>query len=248
MHMEKLISQLMRLYLTPDDASRDRLAAHLRGHDTLAVQAEGGKTRVIVLAFDRQNDGTDGHWTALCELASILQVEFGFPAPAVSVSGAEGYRLWLSLETPVPVSEAQQFMERLQYAHAPAMAPPGPAAAARPNALPPCLHPRSGRWAAFINPGMGASFADEPGLEMAPPLAAQAAFLDGLESVSLAQFRQALQELDPASLPARQEATPAPGAPAEGLLLRDASLEDIVRHLHAQNIEPTFRHLLPGTR
>jgi hypothetical protein len=32
------------------------------------------------------------------------------------------------------------------------------------------------------------------------------------------------------------------------LLLRDATLEDIVRHLHAKNIEPTFRHLLPGSR
>jgi len=28
------------------------------------------------------------------------------------------------------------------------------------------------------------------------------------------------------------------------LLLKDATLEDIVRHLHAKNIEPTFRHLV----
>jgi hypothetical protein len=30
-----------------------------------------------------------------------------------------------------------------------------------------------------------------------------------------------------------------------GLLLKDATLEDIVRHLHGQNIEPTFRFLAP---
>ncbi|MDB5791138.1 MAG: hypothetical protein JWQ80_1162 [Massilia sp.] len=253
--MEKLISEWMRLYLTPHDALRERLAAHLLGQESVAVQAHDGMTRVLVVPFDKQNDGTDRHWTALCELASILQAQFGFPAPAVSVSGAEGYRLWLSLAAPVPVSEAQQFIEQLHRAHGFGAAP-GPGAAAGPHALPPCLNARSGRWAAFINPGMGASFADEPGLEVAPPLAAQAAFLEGLESIGLAQFRQALQALQPASLPASLPASqsaqpasrPVASGPAEGLLLRDATLEDIVRHLHAKNIEPTFRHLLPGSR
>ena len=40
---------------------------------------------------------------------------------------------------------------------------------------------------------------------------------------------------------------PAPVAAAgnpDTLLLKDATLEDIVRHLHALNIEPTFRHLI----
>ena len=36
-----------------------------------------------------------------------------------------------------------------------------------------------------------------------------------------------------------------PVAASEGLLLKDATLEDIVRFLHSKNIEPTFRHLLP---
>jgi hypothetical protein len=34
------------------------------------------------------------------------------------------------------------------------------------------------------------------------------------------------------------------GAVADTLLLRDATLEDIVRFLHAKQIEPTFRHLI----
>jgi hypothetical protein len=37
----------------------------------------------------------------------------------------------------------------------------------------------------------------------------------------------------------------ATSATAPGLLLQDASLEDIVRWLHARHIEPTFRHRLP---
>jgi hypothetical protein len=32
---------------------------------------------------------------------------------------------------------------------------------------------------------------------------------------------------------------------AEGLLLKDATLEDIVRFLQAKHIEPTFRFLTP---
>jgi hypothetical protein len=95
---------------------------------------------------------------------------------------------------------------------------------------------------------MGASFADEPGLEMAPPMAGQAAFLEGLESISEAQFLGALDMLQQAqavapvaSVPAAEQAV----AP-EGLLLKDATLEDIVRFLHSKNIEPTFRHLIEG--
>lgn len=38
--------------------------------------------------------------------------------------------------------------------------------------------------------------------------------------------------------------TPQTPAAASGLLLKDASLEDIIEFLHCKNIEPTFRHLL----
>ena len=44
--------------------------------------------------------------------------------------------------------------------------------------------------------------------------------------------------------PAADAPVEAPAASAQGLLLKDASLEDIVRHLHAKHIEPTFRHII----
>jgi hypothetical protein len=90
---------------------------------------------------------------------------------------------------------------------------------------------------------MGASFAQDTGLEMAPPIAAQAAFLEGLRSISAEQFAEVLGAL-PVSLPV-VVATAVPAAAPAGLLLKDATLEDIVKFLHAKNIEPTFRHLLP---
>jgi hypothetical protein len=44
------------------------------------------------------------------------------------------------------------------------------------------------------------------------------------------------------------QALPAQSAASspEGLLLKDATLEDIVRHLQAKHIEPTFRFLHLG--
>jgi hypothetical protein len=254
--MEKLIAQLMRLYMVADmvaDMAAGRtepglLARRVLGETTtpLALATPEGMTRTIVIGFDKARYQEAGqHWTRLCELAHTLQTQYGFPAPGVSISANAGFRLWLSLEAPVPASEAQQLLALLKDAGFPELAV-APDAATRPVELPPCRDPDTGRWAAFIHPGMGASFIDEPGLEMMPPPAAQAAFLEQLESISPAQFRDALA--DP------RMAAPAPLAaggadPGAGqLLLRDATLEDIVRHLHAKGIEPTFRHLLPPLR
>ena len=248
--MEKLIAQLMRLYLLPGQLDPDLLQRHLLGQVTLPlVLPAAGMTRALVLDFDKAKGDEDGrHWTRLCEVAQALQADYGFPAPGVSISADAGFRLWLSFEVPVPAAEAQRFLERLRDATFPELAV-APDAVDRPVALPPCLDPASGRWSAFIHPGMGASFADEPGLDMAPPPLAQAAFLEQLERIGPDQFQAALQSLQPVPdavpVPAGEPGPPA--APGAGdLLLRDATLEDIVRHLHARNIEPTFRHLLPA--
>ena len=256
--MQKLISELSRLYLPADALSPQLLAQNMLGQSSQAVglSNDRGQARAIVIPFDKIADREDGeHWRRLCEVAQALQAELGLPAPAVSISGANGYALWLSLATPAPVAQVQQFLELLHTAYFPDM-PLRPDAAAAAVELPPCLHPRTGRWAAFIHPGLGASFADESGLEMAPPFAAQSAFLEGLHSISEAQFLHALQTLQkshgaaPVSVSAPSVAPTGASmagraAAPDGLLLKDATLEDIVRFLHAKNIEPTFRHLIP---
>lgn len=242
--VEKVISELGRLYLPQGTFSPDALAQHVQGQATLPVSlvASDGMARAMVIPFNKLQSGDgDGHWTLLCQVANALQADLGLPAPAVSISGKHGFGLWLSLESPVGSDRIQHFLALLQRAYFPAVELRADAAAAAVE-LPPCLHRETGRWAAFINPGLGASFADESGLEMAPPLAGQVALLEGLHSISDAQFQHALALLDQvqAVLP-----EPVPAAPASGaLLLKDASLEDIVRHLHARGIEPTFRHLI----
>jgi hypothetical protein len=93
---------------------------------------------------------------------------------------------------------------------------------------------------------MGASFAEELGLEMQPPIAAQAAFLEGLQSIGDAEFAKALDLLQQKHIAAPEAAPRATtyAATPESLLLKDATLEEIIKHLHSMNIEPTFRHLL----
>lgn len=268
--MDKLISELMRLYLPAGALEPALLAQHLQGEQNVPVSLTGndGLTRAMMIPFRKAKGAQDdAHWDQLCEVANALQERLGFPAPAVSISGGDAYYLWLSLATPVPSEQAQAFLARLRDAYFPdtELAPDHVLA---PVALPPCLHPRTGRWAAFIHPGMGVSFADEPGLEMMPPAGGQAGFLEGLESIDEAQFAHALALLQPegdspqASLalvpalhtpevefaPAHPPVSRTSPAPADGLLLKDATLEDIVRHLHALGIEPTFRHVLPPAR
>jgi hypothetical protein len=276
--MEKLIAELTRLYLAPEAITREALAQHILGQTTLAIKltTADGLVRALAITFRKAfGDGEAGHWERLCKVANALQADLGLPAPAVSIDGAAAYRLWLSLATPVPAGQAQDFLALLRQAYF-LEYELAPDAATAPVYLPPCLNPRSGKWAAFIHPGMGASFAEESGLEMAPPLAGQAGFLEGLDSIDAEQFRDAMRKLEQRLAPAPVRASaPAPaaavsstaldalaaeppalqppeqppdkstaGAP-EGLLLKDATLEDIVRFLHAKNIEPTFRFLPP---
>lgn len=248
--MQALISQLNRLYLAEDALPPGTIEQRLLGHASPAVSlaTPAGLTRAMVIDFRKQPDAADAaHWACLCSVANALQSDYGLPAPAVSISGDDGFNLWLSLEKPATVEQAQAFVDLLREACMPG-AQVRPVTA--PVELPPCLHERTGKWSAFINPGLGASFADESGLEMAPPLAGQVALLEGLHSISEAQFVHAIDTLRRAraasAAPAAPSAaaSPAASAPPAGLLLADATIEDIVRHLHARGIEPTFRYLI----
>ena len=232
--MDKLLSELMRLYLLPDSP-----AAQAGPGPAADLASAAGLTRAIAIPF-RKTPGEDAqHWDRLCTVANGLQADFGFPAPAVSVASAGGFMLWLSLAAPVPVADARRFVAGLGRLW-PDTLPPADTIG-QPVELPPCPNTAAGTWAAFIHPGMGASFADESGLDMAPPAAGQVAFLEGLDSIAPGQFAGALARLEAPAAPVEIPEVPS----AAGLLLKDATLEDIVRVLHARGIEPTFRFTLP---
>jgi hypothetical protein len=262
--MDKLIAELKRLYLLDDqecfpagELTAQMLEQHLSGEKTTSLNlvSDNGLVRALIVDFNHVGDAPAlQHWDRLCGVAHALQDQLGLPAPAVSISGAGGYSLWMSLATPVPLNQAQQFLHLLRKTYFPDL--PNEEIGLRPDTvtsttaeLPPCLHMASGNWAAFINPGMGASFAGESGLEMMPPYAAQAAFLEGLHSLTDKQFTHAIGTMQPPHGKERPHKPAEPAAPPQaapgGLLLKDATLEDIIRHLHSKNIEPTFRHVMP---
>lgn len=227
--MDKLNTELHRLYMFDGQQA-----------PTIDLVNADGETRTLPIDFHKA--AGDQHWLRLCDVANAVQQELGLPAPAVSVSGGECYRLWLSLAKPIPAAQARQFLALLHKAYfEDEVIDLGRGSVE----LPPAENRATGLWSAFINPGMGGALAEDMGLEMAPNDAAQALFLERLDSISEEQFAQALATLQrkhggAASAPVAQSAPRA----ADGLLLKDATLEDIVRHLHALGIEPTLRHVL----
>ncbi|EEF22110.1 conserved hypothetical protein, partial [Ricinus communis] len=106
--MDKLLSELTRLYLLPDSP-----AAQTGPGPAADLVSAAGFTRAIAIPF-RKAPGEDAqHWERLCAVANGLQADFGFPAPAVSVASTGGFMLWLSLAAPVPVADARRFVAGL---------------------------------------------------------------------------------------------------------------------------------------
>lgn len=241
----------------------------------LELVSAAGQTRALVLEFRRKaGQAVPRHWDNLCRMANYLQQQLELPAPAVSITGVNSFRLWLSLAHAVPLEHAETFLQQLCATSLPELAadeldwlPQGSRQPAQTTLDCPPTFNGNGLWSAFIHPGMGAAFEEESGLVVEPPPAGQAAFLERLHSISASQWTHAcalLQSQQPEAAPATQVApttqaadtayphgteASATAAGTQGrhdtLLLKDATLDDIIRHLHERNIEPTFRHLLP---
>lgn len=218
---DKLIAELQRLYFLPEQVWHEQkgdsyypagklstaiLQQHLAGTKTAALNlvSAAGLTRTLVIDFDGVPHGKgEQHWDKLCEVANGLQTELGLPAPAVSISGRKGYGLWISLEQTIPAATAQSFLHLLSKKYLngveaidlrPDTATPTDGAVAVAK-LPPCLHRKNDKWAAFITPEVGAIFHETPYLESPASHAAQAKLLAGIESVPLMAFMQALTKL-----------------------------------------------------
>jgi hypothetical protein len=167
--MSRLEAELQRLYLA--------------GGSTLV--------RAPVLELARPGD-----WATLAKVWKGVQADLELPAPAIAVTGTDGYQLWFSLAQPVPPAQAQDFLQRLCRRYLPDVAPER--IATQPNALPP-REVQTDHWAAFVTPDLAAVFADEPWLDLPPGSDAQAELLSRIESVKPEAWQRALQRLHSAS-------------------------------------------------
>lgn len=211
--MDRLIAELQRLYFPKDQLASKAVAQTLAGGEPVALDPVGpdGRTRVMVLGFGRAAD-----WAAAVDLFRVVQEELELPAPAISVSGQNGYEVWFSLAEAVPAEDARRFLEAIRLRYLSEL--PASRLQQRPGDGPvdlvPALHRASGKWSAFIDPSMGSMFADEPGLEMAPSLDRQADLLSGFENIKAVDFKRVMGLLASPAAPAGGDAEGAGGQPS----------------------------------
>lgn len=208
--MSTLFGELQRLYfLSGQQCSRSAFGAggeSVAGALTPAVLAQGlageldvgldllgadGRVRAMVLGFARAAD-----WPRVADLYQAVQEDLDLPAPALAVSGLDGFGLWFSLAEAVPAEVARAFLEGLRCRYLADMPPArlvfqpdgGESAIVK---LTPARQHGSGKWSAFIDPSLGSMFVEEAGLEMAPNTEQQARILAGLASIKPSELLRA---------------------------------------------------------
>lgn len=209
--MNRLSNELQRLYLPHEQAHSLPGTAQ----EIPSLIGSDARVRALVMGFDRA-----AGWNAAGALWQGVQDELGLPAPAIAVSGRDGYQLWFSLQQAVSVAQAHEFLDLLRQrfvdavdpSHVrllPASDPAAPQAARHAQLVP--LRLADDRWSAFVAPDLAALFNEEPWLDLPPGPEAQADLLLCLHSIAPEEFRLALQRLRPLV----QQAQPVPGSAAE---------------------------------
>ncbi|WP_310494334.1 hypothetical protein [Dechloromonas sp.] len=217
--MNRFISELTRLYFLPGQEWQTWLPSEsgepayvMEGLLTPEVLAErlatesnvgltlvspDGMVRAMVISL-----ANGSYWEQLAALYQGVQEDFDVPAPAISVSVEDGYQIWFSLAEPVPLQQAQAFLNalRLKYLNDIPVARlkfrPGIEDGTNVHSLSvlPLMQAlkEPERWSAFIDPSMGCMFIDESWLEMAPNLDQQAAMLAEVETIKAEDFQRVM--------------------------------------------------------
>ena len=243
--MDRLYAELARLFFRREqacrwtsaeaaDEARDAVAAlspaiaeqAFAGNGEVALQLAGSGAeagvRVLAVEFDCAERSRD--WPHVAAFLQALHDDLELPAPALAVRAHAGYAVWISLAQPWALADAVAFLNALRDRYLtqlprhvltlrPGDAAPGTDASWLP--LLPARHAASGHWSAFIDPGLGALFADEPWLEMAPNRGQQADILATLKSVDAAALARAVDALAASSRgAAERQDDPTPAATA----------------------------------
>ncbi len=204
--MNRLQSELHRLYLVHE------------GADPATEQ-----TRTMVLELARPAD-----WQALSAVWKGVQADLALPAPAIAVSGVDGYQLWFSLAAPVPVVQAQVFLEALRERYLGNVARQRvrlmPSAHALPAPLVPAQQEATGQWSAFVASDLASIFADGPWLDRQPSVDGQAELLCRLQSIQPEVWESALSLLKP-TVVSTQHGSPASSAVNNSLAVGAVELD-----------------------
>lgn len=211
-----------------------------------------GRTRALVLEVRQPAE-----WSVTAAVWQGVQADLNLPAPAIAVSGTNGYQLWFSLAEPVSLAEGTGFLRSLQeryLAHQQAgqvghwPMPSLPPLEHQPihTSLPPAPQTGADRWSAFVAPGLAELFADDPWLDLPPSPDAQADLLCSLDTIDPADFCRVLGAQAPeegTTTAHRQSADPGPApehSPQAFLLavMNDASVDMALRLEAAKALLP----------
>ncbi|WP_427912268.1 hypothetical protein ACPWT1_16710 [Ramlibacter sp. MMS24-I3-19] len=224
--MNRLDAELHRLYLP---AVGD-------GAPT-ALVAPGGRVRALVLELVRP-----ASWSDLAAVWQGVQADLDLPAPAIAVSGRDGWQLWFSLIEPIAPDTAFAFLQALRTRYLAGVPPerirmhpsPAPSATVRVRHLEaaPPVEVAPERWSAFVSADLAPLFADEPWLDHPPGVDAQADLLARLASIGPEHFLRASALLRPvgsAAATAEGRTTPAVPKPADEASEPEAFLLAVMR-------------------
>jgi hypothetical protein len=179
--MTRLQAELLRLYLFPGA----QLPA-VEG-DQLSLSGPHGEVRCVVLGLSGPAD-----WRRLSAVWQGVQADFGMPAPAIAVTGVDGFQLWFSLATPVALADAQAFGAVLRGRYLGQVSPARLTEGGATVKAVPSQQAQTGHWSAFVAPDLAPVFADDPWLDLRPSDDAQADVLSRLGSVKPLEFQAVL--------------------------------------------------------
>jgi hypothetical protein len=142
--------------------------------------------RGMVMSLGRPAD-----WLALSAVWHGVQLDLAWPAPAIAVSGSDGYQLWFSLAQAVPSQEAQALLEALRQRYMGHIVPERVGIMPAHASAMPGEQVMPDQWSAFVAPDLAPMFADTPWLDIPPSPDGQADLLSGLNSIKPAAWQAA---------------------------------------------------------
>lgn len=201
--MTRLQTEWQRLYL-PRAPVR-----HGADADAPSLIDADGCVRAMLLEIARPAE-----WGAVSKVWQGVQADLALPAPAIAVTGTDGYQLWFSLAEPLPVPQAMAFLDLLREHYLshigtervglmPTVDPSSAPFKALHASRVPAQQAQTGHWSAFVAPDLAPVFAETPWLDMPPSEEGQSTLLSHLESIKHADFQRALAQLIRPAEPAR---------------------------------------------
>lgn len=221
--MNRLHSELQRLY---------RLDATASG--PAPAQADE-PVHAMVLTLSKPAD-----WATLSAVWQGVQSELDLPAPAIAVSGVDGYQLWFSLAQSRPAAQAMGFLEALRRRYLPEVARDRVGLSVSPPTVP-AQQAQPDHWSAFVAPDLAPVFADTPWLDIPPNPDGQADLLARLHSIKPADWQRALDVLQPAAQATAADVAPTSTRSPRAFLLavmNDEALDLSLRIQAAQALLP----------